>query len=84
MDANFSVTGMGGRIDTPADLGNVLAAVVVTYHTQGPDAGKENLDVLAREIRGTGMHPEFCVLVDALRAGLDNIEGTQSLDERIW
>jgi hypothetical protein len=84
METNFSVIGMAARIDTPAQLGNILAAVVVTYRTQGPDAGKENLDILARELRDSGFHPQFCILVDALRAGLDDFEGTQSLDERMW
>jgi hypothetical protein len=84
METNFSIRGMAARIETPAHLGNVLAAIVVTYRTQGPKAGKENLDVLSRELRGAGSHPEFCVLVDALRAGIDDIEGQQTLNERIW
>ena len=75
METNFSVTGKAAEIKTPAHLGSVLAAVVVTYRAQGPQACKENLDVLSRELHGLGTRPEFCMLVDALRAGID---------ERMW
>jgi hypothetical protein len=81
METNFNLAGKAANIDTHADLGNALAAVVVTYRTQGPDAGKENLDVLTRELRALGTQPDFLALVDALRAGIDDIEGTQKIAE---